>query len=449
MPPNAYNTLPVGGMSAYSQQQQQQIMAANSRLSAHNSSSHGSLALLQQQQQQLQQQQQPMRSESQLSFNSASKMPIYEERHYQNIQLYQLNPRTGSPVGPGAGSSIPGAGGGPRTMHHGSHSSLQPEVGHINPSSSASSSHFGGHNRPVSALVTSREQELVSSSLSGQQQYGQLQSKPGGPLDARQRDLMRQEAKMEEIREELRRREDRGASGGGGGPNSTVPYLTGTSSAIPRQGHLGPSSSTSQLAKPKDGRGQLVNGGGSGMGGSMSMMGMSMSMMAGGGGGSSGASSATLLRSGATQQYPSQQLGQQYPLSGNTTSGGGGRLGGSSGGGPPPAPAPKPTRPTSSTASTLAHSSGSLQPQSSGASISSQPMTQVSYRYGPSGYPAAATAAQPAPTQTTTKPTSLLAPSGGGSSGGSQRTTSGGGSASPSPWEREEKEKVRKKLILS
>lgn len=373
--PNAYNTLPVGAM--YNQQQQQMMAAAaQSRLSAHNSASHGSLALLQAQAQQA-----PMRSESQLSFNSASKMPIYEERHYQNINLYQLNPRTGSPIGGGPG---PGGPGGPRTLQYGSHTSLQPE-GNLNPLASSSASLLH-HNRPVSALVTSREQELVSSSLSGQQtqQYGQLTSgnKAGQSQDARQRDLMRQEAKMEEIREELRRREDRG---GAGGPNVGQAYLGGPSAAIPRQ----------LLGTLKEGRGQLLNGTG---GPPMSMMG---GMMTPG-----GASTGTLLRTG-----------QQAPSAANSTSGG--RQGSS--GGPPPAPAPKPSRPTSSTAN-LGHSTNSSTLQQP----SSLPMTQVSYRYGPSGYPAASTA-QPA---ATSKSTTLPAPSGG------QRTTS------PSPWEREEKEKV-------
>ena len=376
----------------------------------HNSSSHSSLLLQhhhQQQQQQLllqQQQQLPMRSDSQLSFNSKpGGGGLYEERHYQNIQLYQLNPRTGSPIGPGgpvAGNPAAArlAQMGP-PLHHGSHSSLQPSQGYDQSmvSSVASSQLTSVMGRPVSALVTSREQEQMP--IFGNQQqanYGQLQSPRGNSaaatsLEARQRDLMRQEAKMEEIREELRRREDRGPNGSSS---------SNSNAAISRQ-VLGASSS---LASSSSGQ-------------------VRPSMMA------SSSSSGTLLRTSGLQQ---QQ--QQYPSAGN-------RLG-NSGGGPPPAPAPKPNRPASAAFS----SSGSLQQQQQPGSLSSSsssqqlPMaTQVSYRYGPSGYPQSSATASNNNNNTTTTTTKSMQSSGAATLA-LGRTS--GGKTSPSPWEREEKEKV-------
>lgn len=250
--------------------------------------------------------------------------------------------------------------------------------------------------RPVSALVTSREQEQIfpstvaytspgtptgtprhnpmmhSASASGPeffnyptpqqaQSYGQLQLQR---LDPRQRDLMRQEAKMEEIREELRRREDRLQ---GGPPN---PYLGG--GTIPR----GMSMSTSAMNPPMAthntntiranrfvSQPKLPNGNGG-------------QMLAPG-------ATGTLLR----------QPGQMNAVRASQ----------------PPAPAPKPSRPNQ-----FEPTQQQQQPQQ-------QPPTQVSYRYGPSGYPAQAVSQQQQ----------------------QQSTKSPPGMSSPSPWEREEKEKVQ------
>ncbi|KAH9425593.1 Mllt4p [Dermatophagoides pteronyssinus] len=223
-----------------------------------------------------------MRPESQLSYNSATNLmnsslvnnnnrninmstaslpanaaavqhfhQLPEERHYQNIQLYQLN-HPGSatqPNGPGQISSMQKlspnmnhhqlhhhhqimpppssvAQVANRSILHGSHSSLQQHpsslvttTGELTSSSNPS--------RPVSAIVTTREQEQIfaqnAAAVSGSvantvkrpgEHYYSQQSQSSDPNQTlieqqfRQHQL-RQEAKMEEIREELRRREDR------------------------------------------------------------------------------------------------------------------------------------------------------------------------------------------------------------------------------------------------
>lgn len=156
-----------------------------------------------------------MRPDSQLSYSSASKA-MYgnnnEERHYQNIQLYQLNPagqRTASP-GPGALASPSQTGqqlgpNNPGKMLHGSVSSLQPSLGGPEPSPS----NMGPSMRPVSALITTRDQQeqqqrMMSHSISA--------SGPDffkyDPQQQRRKDV--QEAKMEEIREGVRRQQQQG-----------------------------------------------------------------------------------------------------------------------------------------------------------------------------------------------------------------------------------------------
>lgn len=101
---------------------------------------------------------------------------------------------------------------------HGSHSSLQQHTHyphHQRPASLADQSVSTPPNRPVSAIVTSREQEQIFNNIG--QPY--LMNNSIDPTSSNQtmdpalrrdpRELLRQEAKMEEIREELRRRDDR------------------------------------------------------------------------------------------------------------------------------------------------------------------------------------------------------------------------------------------------
>ena len=321
------------------------------------------------------------RPDSQLSYNSQSK-PIYEERHYQNIQLYQLNnQRTASPIGsvhaassatsiqppPPPSQSAPSqqqmAMG--RQILHGSHSSLQPT-----PSSTTSlnahhphanhhqlsSQHNNLHNqtivpasplsRPISALVTSREQEQIFTSTVAYTSPGSASSTPRinsmihsassnvGPeffhypvpgstnygrsmiTDPRQRDLMRQEAKMEEIRDELRRRDER--------LHQSSPYLPQSNVTMPRHG----------------------------AGGTISMIGQPNSLRT-----NQRFVSQPILANGSTMNIRHSNAPPSSSSSGLRSN-------------QPPPPAPKPLRPPTQ------------QQQSS-----TQPITQVSYRYGPSGYP--------------------------------------------------------------
>lgn len=329
-----------------------------------------------------------MRSDSQLSFNSQTK-PIYEERHYQNIQLYQLNPqRTASPTIGGSVSQLPPSStlsqqsliipsGANRTILHGSHSSLQPQ---------AQEALQTMMSRPVSALVTSREQEqifpnsvaftslgtptsvtprknqvmqTVSSGLDffNYPQPGQIRH-----MDPRQRDLMRQEAKMEEIREELRRREDRIQQQHQ--PNSylgTIPRGMSMSNSVINP--MPPPSNTTSIRPNRLLSQQALPNGVQLLGGNHS-------------------------QSTGTLRMPSQ-LNQTRSVQ-------------------PPPPAPKPSRPAATQQTQL-----SVAP------------TKVSYRYGPSGYP---------PPMVSSKSTNFNTPTTGG--------RASEGIASPSPWEREEKEKV-------
>ncbi|XP_075525931.1 adherens junction formation factor afadin [Dermacentor variabilis] len=145
-----------------------------------------------------------------------------EERQYQNIGLYQqqhqqqqqLPQQPHPPIArPSHGSQpLPWS---PPTSSSSGNAPLRPEVGA----------------RPLSTLVSPREQEQYVSSL-GSLAMGHHSGPPGGgekvlgaplasdppphwsphppPPDLRaQRDLLRQEAKMEEMKEEVRRREER------------------------------------------------------------------------------------------------------------------------------------------------------------------------------------------------------------------------------------------------
>lgn len=203
----------------------------------------------------------PSRPDSQMSIHSqqnrmssSQSQQLYpEERHYQNIQLYQIQPtpssvQTSKPS-PNSMSSLP------QRIHHSSHTSLQNDGQHYNPQQ---------NQRPLSALVSNREPEQYMAQMANSpgtptsprlpigmnmmsatdqfhypQQYPnqQMSSRqtsqdfndsqqlmdypsrnyppPHPPyVDPRQRDLMRQEAKMDEMREELKRREERMQSGG-------------------------------------------------------------------------------------------------------------------------------------------------------------------------------------------------------------------------------------------
>ena len=384
----AYNTLPVG----MSYQQMQQMAAATRASVPHNMNSLPN-----------------MRPDSQLSFNSQNK-PIYEERHYQNIQLYQLNPRTASPIGASTnqlpGGAVPPSMAQPNTMMlppnasrpilHGSHSSLQPS--HSDPSQVQTSM-----NRPVSALVTSREQEqiftsnvaftspgtptavtprhnpMMHSASSGPEFFNYPQQHPYGTpqlqqrLDPRQRDLMRQEAKMEEMREELRRREDRIQQQQ---QHGSSPYL----STIPRGMSLSNSVINSAMLLPGNTNSIRPN------------RFVSQQTLPNGGGMLVGASQST-----GTLRHPGQ-INTARSVH-------------------PPPPAPKPLRPQ------FGQQQTQQQPQQQANNLSSQSTTpNISYRYGPSGYPPAASS-KSNPNMTAVN----------------QRSS---GVSSPSPWEREEKEKV-------
>ena len=215
----------------------------------------------------------PSRPESQMSMHSQQRMSssqsqqLYpEERHYQNIQLYQIQPTPQKTV---STNSVP------QRMLHSSHTSLQTDSQHYNP-----------QQRPLSALVSNRESDqfvdpkgansprtptsprppiaMNPNMMSAPDQFHYPQQQPQqypNPrhsaqdfnesqqmldypsrnyppphppyMDPRQRaDLMRQEAKMDEMREEVRRREERMQSGGpqvnpgirGSAPNGLWPH---------------------------------------------------------------------------------------------------------------------------------------------------------------------------------------------------------------------------------
>ena len=188
--------------------------------------------------------------ESQMSMHSQQRMSssqsqqLYpEERHYQNIQLYQIQP---TPQNKTSSNSVP------QRMLHSSHTSLQTDGQHYNP-----------QQRPLSAMISNREPDQYLGPKGAnspgtptsprppiamnpnmmaapdqfhypQQQYpNSRQSQdfnesqqmmdypsrnyppPHPPyMDPRQRDHMRAEAKMDEMREEVRRREERMHAGG-------------------------------------------------------------------------------------------------------------------------------------------------------------------------------------------------------------------------------------------
>ena len=199
----------------------------------------------------------PARPESQQSMNhqhsnrissTGSQSSYQEERHYQNIQMYQQQNASQQKISPNSINSLqpPQQ---PQRMLHSSHNSLQHPDGQYNQLQSQ-------QGRPVSAIVSSRDQEQLGglyqnppnsprspppnshqtafnldpynqnsysnsqmayprqmSQQSDQIDFGRTYPGAGGNnpsfMDVRQRDLMRQEAKMEEMRDEIRRREER------------------------------------------------------------------------------------------------------------------------------------------------------------------------------------------------------------------------------------------------
>lgn len=106
-----------------------------------------------------------------------------------------------------------------RSLMHGSHSSLPQHTHyshHQRPASLADQTVSTPPNRPVSAIVTSREQEQIFNNIGHHQPFlmnNSIDPASNQTLDPQlrrdPRELLRQEAKMEEIREELRRRDDR------------------------------------------------------------------------------------------------------------------------------------------------------------------------------------------------------------------------------------------------
>ena len=366
----------------------------------------------------------PSRPDSQLSFHSQQRMSssqsqqLYpEERHYQNIQLYQIQPKP-SP------NSVP-----QRPPVHSSHSSLQTDGQLYNPQQNS---------RPHSALIANRDADQYMGPMGanspgtptsprpplgmnpnmmgppGDQFHYPPQQYSNAPMpqrqasqdydsqnmmdypsrnyppphppygDPRHRDIMRQEAKMDEMREEVKRREERERMQSGGGPqmNSLM-------------------------------RGTPTNG------------------------------------QWAAHRPPYYPPGQQMPMNG------GSRLQMP----PPPQPAPKP-KPTaaqmlsnygqnnsySRNSYREAHPPHDAIPQHQQQAVP-QPPPNVSYRYGPSGYP----------------PSRQSEPSLRSPTVGSQKTPftdalnnitnsrvinntdlrkNHSGVVSPSPWEREEKERV-------
>ncbi|KPM10158.1 Afadin-like protein [Sarcoptes scabiei] len=129
----------------------------------------------------------------------------HEERHYQNIQIYQLNPNVPNQKLPQNVVPYSNQSQGSRALLHSSQSSLlQPlntttMVGEMSTASTATIS-----NRPVSQIVTTREQEQILN----EGVVGMLNPTNQSIIEQqiRQREILRQEAKMEEIREELRHR---------------------------------------------------------------------------------------------------------------------------------------------------------------------------------------------------------------------------------------------------
>ncbi|XP_054164184.1 afadin-like [Oppia nitens] len=351
----------------------------------------------------------PSRPDSQLSIHSQQRMSqsqqLYpEERHYQNIQLYQINPKP-SP------NSAP-----QRIPMHSSHQSLQ-----------ADGQQYATQNaRPISAHVAIRDsdqyigqmpnspttptsprpplgmnpnmmttgdhfqysqQQYPNQGMGGRVDYNETQPiieypsrnypPPHPPYgDSRQRDLMRQEAKMDEIREEVKRREDRTLPGG--------PYMN------------------SQLRVP---------------------------------GGQPNGQWAPPPRQ--QPYYPSQQM----PMNGGSHM----RMMP-----PPPQPAPKPK---SSAAQLLqnygqnnSYNRNSYQQDAIPQQQPPPPPPNVSYRYGPSGYPPSRqseplrspnTGSQKTPFTDALNNSRVI----NNNNNNDLRKTQSG-VVSPSPWEREEKERA-------
>jgi afadin len=370
----------------------------------------------------------PSRPESQMSLqsqqnnrmpSSASQQLYPEERHYQNIQLYQIqqqNPQipTSKPS-PNSMSSVPQT----HRILHSSHSSLQADGQQFNPQQSS---------RPLSALISNREQEQYlnplgptpntptsprppisphhSNMVSGQdhfhyphnqqQQYPnpQMSSRqssqdahdsqnlldypsrnyppPHPPFDphSRQRDLMRQEAKMDEMREEIKRREERNQSA-----QQMINNLI---------------------------RGPTPNG----------------------------------LWSQRPQYHPQQQLG----LNGGSQL----RMG--------PPPAPKPNRAMAPTAvsnygqNSFIRQSSYREPHDNLPQQPNPPPPTVSYRYGPSGYPPSRQSdplrSPNSNPQRTPFTNSMSNNRINFDKNNADMRKSNSGVVSPSPWEREEKERV-------
>lgn len=340
----------------------------------------------------------PSRPDSQMSIHSQQRMSssqsqqLYpEERHYQNIQLYQIQPtqqKTSS-------NAVP------QRMHHSSHTSLQNDGPNPN---------YGQQNqRPLSALIPNKDDPYLSQKSAHSpgtptsprpplainpnmtapdqfhypQQYSNNRQSaqeftdpqmmdyparnyppPHPPfIDPRQRDIIRQEAKMDEMREEVERR---------------------------RQ--MGPPMPPSQRMSAPNGQ-----------------------------------------WSQRPQYYP------QQPIPG---------MNGSSNlrMGPPPAPKPRPTA-----AQTLSNNPYNQSYMRNSYREPHEPLPQtpanpppptVSYRYGPSGYPPSR---QTEPTRTSNNPAKAQfndAINSNNSRVSNADPRKSSGALSPSPWEREEKERV-------
>ena len=348
----------------------------------------------------------PSRPDSQMSMNSQQRMSssqsqqLYpEERHYQNIQLYQIQPTQQKT----ASNAVP------QRMLHSSHTSLQNDGQQYNPQQNP---------RPLSAMISNREQDqyigpksanspvtptsprppiaINPNMISGadqfhypqqQQQYAQSRHSqdyndsqqmdypsrnyppPHPPYVDRQRDMMRQEAKMDEMREEVRRRDERMHSGG------------------PQMGPIF--------------RGSAPNG-----------------------------------------QWP--QRPHYYPQQ---------QMPGMNGGpvlhrmAPPPAPKPRPTaqqmlanyNPNAYLRNSYREPHDSI-PQT----LSHPPPPSVSYRYGPSGYPPSRQSEPRSPTSSAQKTpfSDALNNSNNRVINNQDMRKNNSGVVSPSPWEREEKERV-------
>lgn len=402
-----YNSVP--NTLAFNQQQQllRNQMAGQPNMSQLNFNAQAAAAAAAQQ----------MRPDSQLSFHSQqnalispnrtlasgypppSNQQFIEERHYQNIQLYQLNGPNDATNGPLAKMSpnsaamstaqhhqnLMNAAAAQRNMLGGSHSSLQQQP-NLDPSK------MGTLGRPMSAIISGSHQEQVFN------YPGQSGQQPIDPamLDAqRQRDLMRQEAKMEEIREELRRREDRmlnpAATAAANSYLGTLPrnMSSGNASLMPNTigGTLRPGLGSNGRFISQ----QTLNN-------PASSNALSGSLLMNNGNSLSMGTLRQSIPSGTTAQMALNASRPQQPIVNG-----------------PPQTAPKPNRPVSQQQSVQ-----TMHQQQ-------QPVTQVSYRYGPSGYPSGPSPVAVSSQIKTNAPVTEVSSS---------------GAVSPSPWQREEKERV-------